>query len=90
MAMTHFRWLSVCSCLGPLLGPIQSCYRIYSIVPTDGTANAGRNPVVSPVPLRRFPGGKMPGSALLAASGWRRGWSRSTIRSPTSQEFPKD
>ena len=56
MAMTHFRSLSVCSCLGPLLGPIQSCYQIYSIVPTDGTANAGRNSEVSPALTRCFPG----------------------------------
>lgn len=43
-------------------------------------------PGTSPV----LPRWEMPGSALLPASGWRRGRSRSTIRSPTSQEFRKD
>ena len=63
---------------------------LYSIVSTDGAANAGRNSEVPPALPRYFPGWEMPGSALLPASGWRRGRSRSTIRSPTSQEFRKD
>jgi hypothetical protein len=52
MAVMHYQSLSIGRCLGPLLGRIRNCYSIYSIAPTDGAANAGRNPEVSPVLLR--------------------------------------
>ena len=56
----HYQLLGVGRYPESLLEPINSYFQIYSIVPTDGTANAGRNPVVSPVLLRCFPGGKCP------------------------------
>ena len=60
MAVMHYQLLSIGRCLGPLLGPNRNGYRMYSNVPTDAAANAGRNPQVStrsPLGLHRcFPG----------------------------------